>query len=156
MIGLFPTLQLNSICLLNIGFWEAVLCGNIAFSILVLSTKKRYSSLLKQVFVFLKICFKVEILKTFKIFSDYHIKTCRSLKRRAILKIPSTVFRRTYDFSVGFKIKPPGQGFFCVKLKPKSNFAVKVAERSNRWFIVYLMNHLVKTYVLFNMWQWTI
>ena len=25
-------------------------------------------------------------------FTDCHIKTCRSLKRRAILKIPSTVF----------------------------------------------------------------
>ena len=27
-----------------------------------------------------------------KIFTDRHIKACRSLKRRAILKIPSTVF----------------------------------------------------------------
>ena len=70
----------------------AVLYGNDVFSILVRPTKKRYSSLLKKVFVFLKICFKVKVLKMFKIFTDHHIKTCRSLKRRAILKIPSTVF----------------------------------------------------------------
>ena len=69
-----------------------VLYGNDAFSLLVLSTKKRYSSFLKKVFVFQKICFKVKVLKTFETFTDYHIKTCRSLKRRAILKIPSTVF----------------------------------------------------------------
>ena len=68
----------------------AVLYGNDVFSILVRPTKKRYSSLLKKVFVFLKICFKVKVLKMFKIFTDRHIKI--SLKWRAILKIPSTVF----------------------------------------------------------------
>ena len=40
--------------------------------------------------VFQKTCFKV--LKTFKVPIDCHVKTCRSYKRRAILKIPSTVF----------------------------------------------------------------
>ena len=55
--------------------------------------KKRYSSFLEKVFVFQKICFKVKVLKTFETFTDCrHIKTCRYLKRRAILKIPSTVF----------------------------------------------------------------
>ena len=39
-----------------------VLCENVAFSILVLSTKKLYSSFLKKVFVFQKICFKVKVL----------------------------------------------------------------------------------------------
>ena len=71
---------------------RAVLNGDDVFSILVVSTKKRYSSCLKKVFVFLKICFKVEVLKTFETLTDCHIKTCRSLKRRTILKIPSTVF----------------------------------------------------------------
>ena len=37
------------------------------YSILVFSTKKGYSSFLEKVFVFLKICFKVKVLKTFKI-----------------------------------------------------------------------------------------
>ena len=50
----------------------AVLYGNDAFTILVLSTKKRYSSFLKKVFVFQKIYFKVKVLKTFKIFTDCH------------------------------------------------------------------------------------
>ena len=69
-----------------------VLYENDAFSILLLSTKRWYSSFLKKVFVFQKPCFKVEILKTFKISTNCHIKTYRSLKRRAILKIPSTAF----------------------------------------------------------------
>ena len=71
----------------------------------VVSTKKRYSSFLRKVFVFQKICFKAKVLKKFETFTDCHIKTCRSLKRRAILKIPSTVFRRTYALPVGFKMK---------------------------------------------------
>ena len=55
---------------------------------LVLSAKKWYSSLLKSVYVFQKIYFKVKVLKSFKISSDCHIKACRSLKWRAVLKIP--------------------------------------------------------------------
>ena len=66
------------------AFDRAVLNGNDVLSILVVSTKKRYSSFLKKVFVFQKICFKVKVLKTFETFTDCHIKTCRSLKRRAI------------------------------------------------------------------------
>ena len=80
------------IFLLTLASDTAVLYGNDAFSILVRSTKKQCSSFLKKVFVFKKICFKVKVLKMFKIFTDRHIKTCRSLKRRAILKIPSTIF----------------------------------------------------------------
>ena len=52
-----------------------VLYGNHAFSILVLSTKKLYFSFLKKVFILWKICFKVKILKTFKISTDC---LCRS------------------------------------------------------------------------------
>ena len=52
---------------------RAGLYGNAAYSILVLSTKKLYSSFLKRVF-------KVKVLKTLKISKDCHIKTCRSLK----------------------------------------------------------------------------
>ena len=69
-----------------------VLYGNDAFSVLVLSPKKRYSSFLKKVFLFQKIYFKVKVSKTFKISTDCHIKICRSLKRRANMKIPSTAF----------------------------------------------------------------
>ena len=71
---------------------RAVLNGNDVFSILVASTKKRYSSFLKEVFFFQKICFEVKVLKTSETFTDCQIKTCPSLKQRAILKILSTVF----------------------------------------------------------------
>ena len=77
---------------LTLASVRAVLNGNDVFSILVVSTKKRHSSLLKNVFVFKKICVKVKVLKTFETFTDCHIKTCRSLKRRAILKMPSSAF----------------------------------------------------------------
>ena len=80
---------------------RAVLNENDVFSILVASIKKWFSCFLKKVLVFQK----VKVLKTFETFTDCHIKTCQSLKRRAILKIPSTVFRRTYALSVGFKMK---------------------------------------------------
>ena len=79
----------DSICL-YIGSDIAVLYGNGPFSILVLSTKKWNSSFLKTVFVLQKICLK--LLKTFKILTDCHIKTYWSLKWRAPLKIPGTVF----------------------------------------------------------------
>ena len=62
-------------------------------------TKKWYSSFLKKGFVFQENYFKVKVLETFHIFTDCHIKTCRSLKRTAILKIPSTVFKKNlYSF----------------------------------------------------------
>ena len=63
-----------------------------AFSILVLSSKERYSSFLIKVFVFQKTCFKVTALKTFKISTDCHSKTWRSHKRGDYLEIPSIVF----------------------------------------------------------------
>ena len=54
--------------------------------------KSNINNFLKKVLVFQKICFKVKVLKTFKISSDCDMKTYRSLKPRAILKIPTTVF----------------------------------------------------------------
>ena len=95
VIGLFCTHHSN---VLKLASDMAVLSGNDAFSILVLSTKRWYSSFLKKSFVFQKICFKVKVLKTFKTFTDCRIKTCRSLKGRAILKIPSTVFWKNCSF----------------------------------------------------------
>ena len=70
----------------------AVWYGNDAFSILLFSTNKGYFSFVNKVFVFQKIYFKVRVLKTFKIFTDCYIKTCQSLKQRAILKTPINDF----------------------------------------------------------------
>ena len=87
-----PICSIIILFVLRLAFDTAVFYGNNALSVLVFSTKRRVSSFLIKVFIFQKICFKVTILKTFKISTDCHIKICRSLKRRAILKIPSTVF----------------------------------------------------------------
>ena len=45
---------------------------------------------MEKAFAFDKIGFKV--LKTFKIFSDCHIKLCRSRKRKLVLKTPGMIF----------------------------------------------------------------
>ena len=84
--GIGPFLH-HSICL-NISPDMAVLYGNGAFLILLLSTKKRYSSFLKRIYVFQKICFKFKVLKTFKTSNDCHIKTCRYRKRRGYFEEP--------------------------------------------------------------------
>ena len=83
----------HSICLKILSDLP-VLYGNGAFLILVLSTKKRYSNFLKRVCVFRKIYFTVKVLKMFEILTDCHIKTCRSRKRRAVVKIHSTIFEK--------------------------------------------------------------
>ena len=75
------------------------------FSILLVLTKKRYSSFLTTVFVFQKIWIKVNVWKTFKTFTKCHRKICLSLKGRANLKTPTTFFRGIYAVSVKFKIK---------------------------------------------------
>ena len=76
---------------------RAALNGYDALLILMVSTKKWYSSFLKNIFVFQKIYFEVKVLlKTFETFIDCDLRTCRSLKWRAILKIPRIIFRRIY------------------------------------------------------------
>ena len=76
----------------NIGFWKSsfICC---VFHLSIFSLK-----MIIQFFVSVlhKICFKVKVLKTIKISSDRQIKTCRSLKRRAIWKSLVTFLRRTY------------------------------------------------------------
>ena len=89
MIGPFCS---RLLFVLTLASARAVLDENDVFSIFMVLTKKRCSSFLKKVFVFRKICLKAKVLKTFETFTDCPIKTYRSLKRRAILKIPSTVF----------------------------------------------------------------
>ena len=93
-----------------------VLYGNAMFSVVALSAKKLYSSFLEKVLVFQEICFKSKVLKMFKISSDFHIKTCWSLKRRDVSKIPITLFR-TYALSVGSKIKHLRKKCFSVSKK---------------------------------------
>ena len=118
----------------------AVLYGNDVFLFLVLWTKRRYSSFLKMVFTFQKIYFKVKVLKTFKISTDCHIKTCRSVKGRQFWKFPVPFFRRTYALSVGFKTKP--QRKMVSQCEDRTNnFAAKLAERSNHSFLLFDESH---------------
>ena len=106
---------------LILAFGRAVLYGNIPFSISVLSTKKRYSSFLRKVFIFQKIYFKVKVLKYFKICRDCHIETYRPLKLWAILKIPRSAFQNRTSKKKRFQV---------LKQKTNSKFAAKVAERA--------------------------
>ena len=103
-------------------------------SILALSTKNWCSSFLKSVCLFQKIYFKVEVLKSFKISSDCHIKSCQSLKWRAILKIP--ISKEPMLFLLALKRNLYKKAFSCVKIK--TNFCCRLcwnAERSNHSFI---------------------
>ena len=85
----------------------------------------------------------------FKISTDCHIKICRSLKRRAILKIPSTVFRRTYALSVGYKTKPLRESVFQGLNKSQLKICRKTCLKEQPFiFTVYLMNQLSQTSVL--------
>ena len=92
-IGL--NIKISILFALTLAFERAVLYENVASLFVVHWIIKHCSSFLRKVLVFQKIYFKIRVLKTFKISNDYHIKTCRSLKQRAIFKIPSTVFRGT-------------------------------------------------------------
>ena len=56
-------------------------------------TKQPYfEKVFKKVFRFPENLFQSLSIEMFKISNDCHIKTCQSLKRRAILKIPSIAF----------------------------------------------------------------
>ena len=121
---------------LNIDFWQ----GSFVWKCCALNG---------STFIFQKICFKAKVVNTLKIPSGCHIKTYWSLKRGAILKIPSAVFRRTHALSIGFKMKSLKKAFSCVKAKTNANFAVKVAERSNHSFSVYLIKNFVQSSVIF-------
>ena len=60
----------------------------------------------KKVLVFQKTSLKLNVMKTFKISSDCHVKTYRSLKRRVILTSPVPFLTRIYVVSDGLKTKP--------------------------------------------------
>ena len=107
-------LEYALLTILNIGFWYGSFVlkyWNDTLSISVLSNKNGYSSFLKKVVVYRKICFKVKVL--IENVRNFHW----SLKRRAILKIPITIFRKIYALSVGFKIKLLRKGFSQGKYK---------------------------------------
>ena len=82
-----------------------------------------------------------------KIFNDCHIKTCRSLKRRAIWKIPSTAFEKSLCSFCWLENETSKKKRFPVLRQKKTNpnFAVKM---HGCFFTVYLMNYIFQTSVL--------
>ena len=121
-----------------LAFLKAILCGNVATSILVISTEKWYSSSLKKVLHFQKTCFKVKGLKPFKISGDFTYKYVNLLNVRLFWKSLVPLFRGTYALSVGYNLNSLQRKFYLKKTK--SSFAVKFAERDH----TFLMNHLFK------------
>ena len=66
--------MLTILYVLTMAFDRLVLYGNVVFSVVVLSTRMWYSTFLKKAFVSHKTCFKVKVMKTLKISSDFHKK----------------------------------------------------------------------------------
>ena len=75
VIDPFCTICIPNLSLLTLAFDRAVLFGSFAFSIVVLSTKKRYSIFLRKVFILKEICFRAKVIKMFKIFNEYFLLT---------------------------------------------------------------------------------
>ena len=117
---------------LNIDFWEGSFVY-VALSIIVPSTRKLLSS-----------CFFLK--KRFSFFRKFVSK----LKYWKHWKLPVIVTknRRTYAPSVGFKMKPLRKSVFLCYGKNQSNYAIKVAERSNRSLPIYLMKNFAQTSIL--------
>ena len=124
----------------------AVLYGNDAFSILMLSIEKASSSFLKKVFIFQKICFKVKVLKTFKIFSDCHIDLSNwGLFWKSLVPF----FRGTYTLSVGSKMKPLRKSACQCYEKNQFTFYRKTCWKEQpSIFTAYLMNRIFQTSAL--------
>ena len=89
--------MLHILIVLAMAFDRAVLFGNAVFSIIVLSNKKRYSSFLKKVFVFQKVCFKVNPL------SAKFIKWSNTLKQ-FVGKLPTNCLS-VFDHFLGLPLK---------------------------------------------------
>ena len=115
------------------------ICLNILFWFIVLWIKKLSSSFFKQVLVFQKTFFKVNILSTFKIPCDCHIKPCLSLKWRAFLKIPRIDFHRSTRSFYWLQNKTSARKRFSVLRQKPPTFCRKTCllQRSSHDFSIY-------------------
>ena len=76
----------------------AVLCENVLFYIVLPSAEVRFFNLLKKLFVFQKMGFKVQEMKTFKLSCNCQIQIYQSLKRMDIFECPSSRFLEELSF----------------------------------------------------------
>ena len=115
---------LTALFVLTLASDMAVLHRNDPYSILIPSSKKRYSSFLKKVFVFKKIYFKsIENIQDFHWLSHKDIPICQT---GLFWIVPNLL---ALKWSLQARIS-------SVKIKTNSNFAVKLAERSNHLFLL--------------------
>ena len=115
-----------------------VLYGSDAFSILVLSTKRPYSSFLKEIFIFQKIYFKIKVLKLFKHSTGGFAKACRRLFWTSLVQFfleESMLFLLALTWT-----------FFVLTLE-KAFSIVKTKTDQNSY--VYLMKHIFQISALF-------
>ena len=130
-----------SICL-DIGFWEdSFVWTCYAFNHSTINYKTILQFFKEKVFVFQKICFNIEVFKTFKISSDYHMKNAGNTKYSS--------FRRTYALSVGFKMKPLRKSILCYG-KNQLKLCCKSC-RKEQLFTFHLFDELLYSNTLFNL-----
>ena len=92
---------------------------------------------------------KLKVLKIFKIFTDCHIKTYRSLKRRAIFKIPSAVFQKKLCSFCWLQDETSKKKRFPVLREKPTQILPKTCWKEQPFiFSVYLMDHIFQTSVL--------
>ena len=142
----------HSVCL-NIGFWyRSFIWKWCVFNLSAFNSETVLEFF--EVFCYPRNLFESYSIQTFKIFTDCDIKTSWSLKRRAILKIPSTVFLEgPMPFLLVLKWNFWEKAFFGIKTKKQSKFCRKTCWKEQPFiFNVYLMNHIFKTSVLFSTW----
>ena len=99
----------------------------------------------KKDLVFQKTFFKVNILKTFKIPCDCHIKPCLSLKWWAFLKIPRINFQRSTRSFYWLQNKTSAKKRFSMLRRKPLTFCCKTCllQRSSHHFSIYQINYLV-------------
>ena len=85
-----------------------------------------------------------KVLKLFKISSDCHIKACRSLKWRAILKIP--ILKEPMLFMLALKWNLYEKAFSCVETKINWHLTNLFSGESNIWYpsIATSLQHFTK------------
>ena len=119
-----PFCNHHSVCPINIGFWQ----GNFVWKCCSFQSKyfqpKNGFPGFWRFSIFRKIISKLRHWERSK-FPRLSLKTMPILKRRAIFQIPSIVFRRTYAFSVGFKMKPLSKSVFLCQDKNQLKFCRK-------------------------------
>ena len=118
----FLVISPHYICL-KIGFWQC--SENVAFSILLLSTKKSTPVFWKRFSFFRKFISKLKYWKRLNFPVIVTQKDVDLPNGGLFLKSLESLFRRTYDFSVGFKMKPIRKNFSLCEYKNQLRFYLK-------------------------------